>query len=109
MPKIEIKPISVNEAFRGKRFKTPAYSKFEKSCLWLLPKMETPKGKLELILHFGFSSKGSDIDNGIKQTTDVLSKKYGFNDNMIYSLIVKKEIVPKGKEFFSFEILPYNE
>lgn len=109
MPKIEIKPLSVNEAFRGKRFKTPAYSKFEKSCLWLLPKMEIPKGKLEIILHYGFSSKGSDVSNPTKLVEDILSKKYRFNDNLVYKITLTKEIVPKGKEFFSFEILPYNE
>ena len=102
--KVNLKPLSVNKAWKGKRIKTTDYSKFEKSCLLILPIYETPKCDLELFIHYGFSSKGSDIDNPNKMVIDILSKKYGFNDNLIYRLIVTKEIVAKGNEFFEFSI-----
>ena len=105
MIRINIKPLSVNEAFKGRKFRTTMYDVFQKKCMWLLPKLKVPDGRLELVINFGFSSSGSDIDNALKQTIDTLSKKYGFNDNKIYRLIVTKEIVSKGDEYFEFELI----
>lgn len=102
--RIKIKPLSVNDAWRGKRFKTPQYKTYEKVLGFMLPKLEIPEGKLKIELTFGFSSKASDWDNPIKPIQDILQKKYGFNDNRIYEAVVKKEIVKKGKEFIEFNI-----
>ncbi len=102
--RIDIKPLSVNEAFRGQKFRTPKYRAYQKELTLKLKPMKIEGGKLSLSICFGFSSKGSDIDNCVKQFTDCLSKKYGFNDNIIYKLTVTKVIVPKGKEFIEFEI-----
>ena len=102
--RIDIKPLSVNEAFQGRRFRTPKYKAFQKELLLKLKPMKIEGGKLSLSICFGFSSKGSDIDNCVKQFTDCLSKKYGFNDNRIYRLEVSKVIVPKGQEFIEFDI-----
>jgi hypothetical protein len=33
-----------------------------------------------------------------------MQKKYGFNDNEIYELHIKKCIVPKSKEYFIVEM-----
>lgn len=105
MIRINVKPLSVNEAFKGRKFRTTKYDTFQKECMWLLPKIDIGSGKLMLTINFGFSSAGSDIDNSLKQTIDTLSKKYGFNDNKIYRLVVSKEVVPKGKEYFEFELI----
>lgn len=104
MTKINIKPLSVNEAWQGKRFKTDSYKAYEKIVLYLLPKIEIPEGKLKILLIFGFSSSGSDWDNPVKPIQDILQKKYGFNDSRVFEANVKKTIVPKGQEFFKFEI-----
>jgi len=104
-----IKPVSVNKAWKGRRFKTPAYKAFERDLLLMLPrKIEIPDGALHLSLMFGFSSKRADIDNPIKLVTDVLQKKYGFNDNRIYKLDVEKTDVAKGHEFIGFAISSYD-
>jgi Holliday junction resolvase RusA-like endonuclease len=91
--KLDIKPLSVNESFKGRRFKTDKYKSFENKVLWMLPKF---KGEIpELIaidLHFGFTSKASDIDNPTKMILDIVSKKYKFNDNRIYELNIRKSI-----------------
>ena len=105
MIEVKIKPLSVNDAWKGRRFRTDAYKSYERALLLMLPKITLPKSPYKLELVFGFSSKGSDIDNPNKNLTDVLSKKYGFNDNEIYELHVKKEIVKKGQEFIKFQIL----
>lgn len=101
---IKIKPLSVNEAFRGKRFKTKKYIEFQQEMLLKLPKMDIPEGKLEIHYKIGFSSKGSDLDNALKQLNDCLQKRYGFNDNLIYRIFAEKEIVKKGQEFIQFNI-----
>jgi len=102
---VEIKPLSVNKAWQGKRFKTKDYKQFEKAMLLMLPKLKINfKAFLKIDVVFGYSSKGSDIDNGLKPLLDCLSKKYGINDNKIYELNVKKEIVKKGQEFIKLQI-----
>ena len=82
---LEIKPLSVNEAWQGKRFKTVKYKQFERSVLLMLPKTkEVFSDMIRVELFFGFSSVLSDLDNPIKMTLDILQKKYGFNDKNIF-------------------------
>jgi Holliday junction resolvase RusA-like endonuclease len=104
MNRIDIKPLSVNEVWKGKRYKTDSYKTYERAMLYLLPQMNTPKDNLKVNICFGFSSSGSDIDNCLKPFLDCLQKKYAINDNRIYELNVKKEIVSKGNEFIKFSI-----
>ncbi len=104
MNTINIKPLSINEALKGRKYKTEKYNSWRLEMSFKLPKLEVPKGKLKLSLEFGFSSKGSDIDNPVKLTTDSLQLRYGFNDNQIYRLEVDKKIVPKGKEYIKFNL-----
>jgi Holliday junction resolvase RusA-like endonuclease len=101
---IYIKPLSVNGAWQGKRFKTPAYKKYERDLLLLLPQMTMPKAPYEINIEVAFSSKASDLDNILKPFLDVLQKKYAINDKDIYRLSVEKTIVPKGQEFIKFSI-----
>ena len=107
MPTIKIKPLSVNKAWRGRRFKTPEYNKYQRELLALLPDIELPPSPYTLRLRFGFSSKSSDIDNPVKLKIDILQKRYGFNDKLIYRLIVDREHVKKGNEYIHFEIESY--
>ena len=103
--RIEIKPLSVNQCWQGKRFKTPNYKKFEKEVLLLLPNnYKVPPGDLKITLKWGFSSKLSDWDNPIKPFQDILQKKYDFNDSRIFKATVEKEIVKKGNEYIEFKI-----
>ena len=105
MPKVNIKPMSVNDAWQGKRFKTKKYKQYEQECLLVLPrKIDIPEGKLKVSLLFGFSSKLADADNPVKCFIDILQKKYGFNDNKIYEYSIKKVDVKKGEEFIEFNI-----
>lgn len=106
MARISISPLSVNKCWRGRRFKTPDYSSYEREVSYLLPKLKIPTGKLFVQLTFGFSSKRADLDNPVKPFLDILQKKYGFNDCQIYILDVAKEDVAKGREFVQFEISP---
>jgi hypothetical protein len=105
MIRIEIKPLSVNEAWQGKRHKTDKYRQYQNNLLWLLPKIEVPNPPYEIHFRFGFSNSLSDWDNPVKPTQDILSKKYGFNDKLIRKATVDTEIVKKGEEYFEFEII----
>jgi Holliday junction resolvase RusA-like endonuclease len=107
MIKVDIKPLSVNQVWQGKRFKTPAYSKYEKQVLLMLPKIKIPESPFKLLIELGFSSPLADIDNPLKPILDILQKKYSINDKDIFELNVKKEIVKKGMEYFKFKINHY--
>lgn len=101
---LKIKPLSVNQIFKGKRFRTKEYDIYELQVISLLSKINIPNGNLSIIYNVGLSSKNGDIDNCIKPFQDIISKYYGFNDNRIYHLEVFKSIVKKGSEFISFEL-----
>jgi Holliday junction resolvase RusA-like endonuclease len=104
--KVNIKPLSVNEAWQGKRFKSKKYQAYELELLYTLPPTEInwDKKPIELTLIVGLSNMQSDIDNVVKPFVDVLQKKYKFNDRYIYRLIVEKNLVEKGAEFIEFHI-----
>ena len=106
--KICKKPLSVNEAWKGTRYKTKVYNAYEKELLFTLPKIVMPPPPYEIYLHFGFSNKKADIDNPVKPFLDIMQKRYNFNDCEIYCLNLKKSIVKKGFEFIEFEIKTIN-
>jgi Holliday junction resolvase RusA-like endonuclease len=108
MIKLNIKPLSVNKAWQGKRFKTPIYKAYETKMLLMLPKIigKIPD-QIEINITFGFSNKASDIDNCVKLFLDLLQKKYRFNDSQIYRLNINKVLTDKGLDFIEFEIKKY--
>lgn len=109
--KIHEKPLSINEAFQGRRFKTPAYKDYEKSMLLMMPKAKIDTDQmLRVEFFFGFSNQASDLDNPVKLLMDIAQKKYGFNDKMVFELNVRKCIVKKGEEFIHmgiYKMLPF--
>ncbi len=107
--KIQIKPLSVNQAWQGKRFKTVAYKAYEKQLLLLLPNIEFPPPPYKVYYEWGFSNMASDYDNPTKLVQDIASKKYGFNDNAIREATIKKVKVPKGDEYIQFRFEHYGD
>jgi hypothetical protein len=108
MPRLNVKPLSVNEVWRGKRYKTDEYCAYQTKLLWILPKIKLPPPPYEIHLKFGFSSPLADWDNPVKPLQDILSKKYGFNDKLIRRAVVDTELVEKGNEYFEFELITLN-
>lgn len=104
MIKIDIKPLSVNEAWQGKRYRSTKYKIYQHSVKCLLPKLKIPPPPYEVHYTFGFSSTLSDWDNPVKPTQDVIASHYGFNDKLILKATVTITHVPKGQEFFTFQI-----
>ena len=109
MIRIDIKPLSVNEVWKGKRFKSVKYMNYEKKLMFMLPRIMLPEDELSLSFIVGFSNSGADVDNVLKPFIDVLQKKYRFDDNRIYRILIEKTIVPKGKEFIEFTISRYHK
>jgi Holliday junction resolvase RusA-like endonuclease len=103
--KLNQKPLSVNLAWQGKRFKTPAYKSYEKEMLLRMPAGKVAEDQmLRIEFFFGFSNAASDLDNPIKLLLDLAQKKYGFNDKMVFELQARKCIVKKGEEFIHMAI-----
>jgi Holliday junction resolvase RusA-like endonuclease len=109
--KLNEKPLSVNEAWQGKRFKTAIYKSYEETILLTMPKGKVdPDEILRIEFFFGFSNKASDLDNPVKLLLDIAQKKYGFNDKNVFELNVRKCIVKKGEEFIQmgiYKLLPF--
>jgi hypothetical protein len=103
MVHIDIKPLSINVAFQGRRFKTPEYNQYINDVLYMLPKIPIGLPPYDLYIEFG-TSKLNDLDNNLKPFIDCLVKKYGFDDRDIYFLSAKKVIVKKGAEYVKFKI-----
>jgi len=106
--KIDIKPLSTNEAWQGRRFKSSKYKTFEQEFIYKMPALELPDSPFKLTLDFGFSNRGADLDNPVKMSIDCLQKKYKFNDNLIYQLVINKIIVKKGDEFINYLFETWN-
>lgn len=102
---LSIKPLSVNVAWQGKRFKSKEYKQYEEVVMLMLPKVNLPPKPYRFNIWYGFSSKSADIDNPTKPIIDIMQKKYGFNDKDIFVLHIEKEIVKKGSEYIRIEIL----
>ena len=100
----KIKPLSVNDCSKGRRFKTPEYRGYESLLMYDLPEMEIPSPPFQVWFEFGFSNAASDIDNPVKPLQDVLQKKYRFNDKDIYRSHTDKVVVKKGEDYFKFKI-----
>ena len=102
--RMDKKPLSVNECWQGKRFKTRKYLGYEKELLLTLPKFKLPEPPYKISFEFGFSNVMCDWDNPVKPLQDILQKKYGFNDKDIVEATVKKTKTKKGEEYFTFKI-----
>jgi Holliday junction resolvase RusA-like endonuclease len=100
---LQVKPLSVNECWKGQRFKTPAYTRYERQVLLMLPKAEITNVE-RIQIEFGVSSKLADIDNPVKPILDILQKKYGFNDRDIFELTIRKTLTKKGQEYIRITI-----
>jgi len=107
--RVDIKPLSVNEAWKGRRFKTDKYKNYENALMLILPKAAyIPEGEIVLKLIFGQSSPLADFDNPVKCFVDCLQKRYGFNDRMIKRCVIEVEKVKKGEEFIFFNMTDYH-
>ena len=95
---IDIKPLSVNKMWQGRRYKTYEYQKYEKEFLYLLPEKREIEGKVGINLTFFLHHpQQCDIDNFFKAILDILQKrKYIKDDRNVYYLEGHKIKIDKG-------------
>lgn len=101
---VDIKPLSVNRCWQGRRFKTKEYKSYEKEMLLKLKRLPMPPPPYEIAIVFFMSNIMSDLDNPVKPFLDLLQKKYSFNDRSIMKMSVEKRKCLKGNERISFFI-----
>ena len=105
MNAIKIKPLSVNKAWQGKRFKTQDYKDYEQHLMYILPPLTIdPRLDFKVTIEFGMANSKSDIDNPLKPFLDCLQKKYGIDDKDIWELNVRKIKTKKGEDYIRFNI-----
>jgi hypothetical protein len=107
--RIAIKPLTVNRAYQGRRFRTPELLAYQEELAYRLPRLTIPSGKLAVTYVFGVSSANADGDNLIKAFQDALAEKYGFNDRQIFRWSIEKRLVRKGEEYVEFSFQLYAE
>ena len=106
MLRVDIKPLSTNKCWLGRRIKSKDYRDYTEVLLELLEETFTVpvEGDLFVYYKWGLANRGFDVDNPIKPFQDILQQKYGFNDSHITFLMAEKTKVKKGEEYIEFDI-----
>lgn len=107
---ILIKPLSVNAAFQGRRFKTKECNAYCKEvALALIPYTEQYKGLVEVRYYFYLKNwKKTDGDNLVKVLQDCIVKRGMIeDDSKIMRYVIEK--IPSGIDSINFEILEYKK
>ena len=108
--RVNLKPVSVNAAWQGRRYKTPLYNDFEEAMLWELKSLRPPKVEGDYEIHFTFHLRNavrSDLSNFIKTTEDIIVKSgMVTDDRLCWHMVVDK--VKSDTNFIDFEIKPIN-
>lgn len=104
---VDVKPLSVNKAWQGRRFKTDDYLCYENEVYFLLPNGEHVGGMVEIWYTFYLKNhKATDTSNLIKLLEDIMVKKGLIDDDRyVYSFHAKK--IPSDVHKIEIEILPY--
>lgn len=110
---LPIKPLSINTAYRGRRFKTPEYQDYTDDVLMLLPRRHE-KIEGELFVRYVFYVKNydiSDVDNMIKTIQDILVKGQIIKDDRYIKVIEcrKEKVMDINDERIHISIEPYRE
>lgn len=107
--RVNVKAISVNDAFTGRRFKTPYYEQYTQVMLELMPDIIIPAPPFKILIKVGFSNTLSDCSNIIKNLEDICQERYKFNDREVFDIRAIKEIVKKGQEYIDLSISTYSQ
>lgn len=98
---LKVKPLSINAAYSGRRFKTEGYRDFSDEVLYLLPRrFEKICGELSMkyIFHVKNYEK-SDVDNMVKTIQDLLvQSEIIADDKHIKEIYCRKEKVEDSKD-----------
>ena len=82
--KLNYKPVSVNDVWKGRRFKTKEYKQYENDLSILLWQFKEPRLSKSIKITYRFYQKSvlvSDADNLIKPLQDILVKTGFLSDD----------------------------
>lgn len=111
---IPIKPLSINEAHRGRHIKTKEFLRYEKNVSFLLPICPIDIKDGEYFVRYIFyikNYKKSDAGNFEKLITDILVKRgYLKDDRFIKAFYIEKENVKDSVlERIEIDIVLYDD
>lgn len=88
-----VQPMTVNQCWQGRRYRSKKYDAYEKEVLYSLPRHATIQGDVMIEYLFGTPyALQSDVDNFIKPITDILVKKrYLKDDTQVQEVRARKE------------------
>lgn len=102
--RIPLKPVSINSAFQGKRFKTVACRQYCSDFMKVTRAHKKIMGYVQVEYHLYINNHSrTDWDNQIKVLQDMLVKRgYLEDDRKIYKAVVYK--IPSKEDFVVVEI-----
>lgn len=106
--RVDLKPLSTNRAWQGRRFKTKEHKQYEEELLWILKGYREPKITGPYSIHFKFHIKNysrADLSNLIKTTEDIIVKA-GLvdDDSKCVHMVIDK--FKADTDYFEFTISP---
>ena len=107
MFQINTKPLSQNQAWKGKVYKSKAYKDYEQIIkvhlmTFKLPRIR-PNTPFYLFLEFG-TPRYQDCSNSIKLAEDIICRHLGVNDNYVMAIFSRKVITKKQDSYIRFNI-----
>lgn len=95
MVKILIRPLSINRAWQGRKFKTKEYDQYISDMFYLLPKeLKIDPENLHFIFHLKQTTfLKADVDNFIKPLLDIMVKKGILEDDRFVKKITIEKVV----------------
>ena len=104
---IPIQALSQNQAWKGKRYKSPEYRQYQQSInayltMLHLPKLK-PKEDYYLYYEFGIPTR-QDASNCVKLFEDILSDHLGTNDRYVSGFYCRKVITRKEDCYIKFNV-----
>jgi Holliday junction resolvase RusA-like endonuclease len=101
---VYLKPVSVNRAWQGRRFKTKEYKAFEEELLWMLKNSAKVSGWYTISFKFYVKNyKSVDLSNLIKTTEDIIVKS-GIVDDDRFCKRMEVEKFKSETDWFKFII-----
>jgi len=96
-------PLSVNHAWKGRRFKTGRYNVWREIIELTLPKKKMITGNVSITVHFCLiHCLTTDLDNLLKTLFDSLvNKGYIEDDRNVIEIIARKEKAKKNSIYFA--------
>lgn len=106
MQRIDLCPLSVNQAYTGRRFDTEKKKEFTRKLREAIKHFVLEDCVAPYEVHYRFYiSKRQDIDGAIKVLQDVICEHFWFDDREIYKIVAEK--IVSEEHYFEFDILTY--